>query len=79
MASPHLVLIGAAAAFFVSYIQDGVFLTCWTDHVQIYDYFLTLDLEVRVIWGPPWSIPKSLFLLNRYLPFLEMLLNYFRA
>ncbi|KAF5348772.1 hypothetical protein D9756_009740 [Leucocoprinus leucothites] len=44
----------------------------------IYDYLLTLNLEVQLIWESPWSIPKALFLLNRYLPFLEFILNYFR-
>jgi len=32
-----------------------------------YDYTLTLDLEVSLIWAAPWSIPKVLFLLTRYL------------
>ncbi|KAJ3565244.1 hypothetical protein NP233_g7754 [Leucocoprinus birnbaumii] len=44
----------------------------------VYDYFLTLDIEVQVIWETPWSASKTLFILNRYLPLIEFILNYFR-
>ncbi|KAG9313156.1 hypothetical protein JVU11DRAFT_6606 [Chiua virens] len=32
----------------------------------LYDYFLTLPLEVSYIWKSPWSLVKVLFLVNRY-------------
>lgn len=32
----------------------------------LYDYFLTLPEEVKLIWPTPWSLVKALFLINRY-------------
>ncbi|KAF8599788.1 hypothetical protein BDV93DRAFT_609081 [Ceratobasidium sp. AG-I] len=32
----------------------------------LYDYFLTLPDEVRLIWPTDWSLVKILFLINRY-------------
>lgn len=37
----------------------------------IYDYLLTLDLEVKLIWKADWNLGKFLFLLTRYLPFFD--------
>ncbi|KAG8740863.1 hypothetical protein FRC10_003818 [Ceratobasidium sp. 414] len=34
--------------------------------VLLYDYFLTLPDEVRLIWPTSWSLVKILFLINRY-------------
>lgn len=34
--------------------------------IVVYDYFLTLDLEIEHIWKSRWSIGKVLFLINRY-------------
>ncbi|KAL5536150.1 hypothetical protein ACEPAF_4255 [Sanghuangporus sanghuang] len=33
----------------------------------LYDYCLTIDDEIRRIWPSRWSIPKLLFLINRYI------------
>ncbi|KAN0088198.1 hypothetical protein V8E55_005255 [Tylopilus felleus] len=33
----------------------------------LYDYLLTLGLEVEFIWDAPWTTVKTLFLFNRYL------------
>lgn len=35
----------------------------------VYDYALTFDEEKRLVWPTRLSLPKVLFLLNRYLPF----------
>ncbi|KZP11735.1 hypothetical protein FIBSPDRAFT_962011 [Athelia psychrophila] len=37
----------------------------------VYDYILTFDSEVTLIWGEPWKSLKVLFLLSRYLPFAD--------
>ncbi|KZP31925.1 hypothetical protein FIBSPDRAFT_882815 [Athelia psychrophila] len=37
----------------------------------IYDYILTFNSEVSLIWGEPWKSLKILFLLSRYLPFAD--------
>ncbi|KAF9466689.1 hypothetical protein BDZ94DRAFT_1305929 [Collybia nuda] len=39
--------------------------------VLTYDYLCTLEREVAHIWTRPWSFGTCLFLLNRYLPFVD--------
>lgn len=39
------------------------------DFFQLYDYALTLSLEVSLFWLAPWKMLNVLFLLTRYLPF----------
>jgi hypothetical protein len=39
----------------------------WT---QAYNYVLTLNLEISLIWAAPWGVPTALFLLSRYLPLM---------
>ena len=36
---------------------------------QIYDYFLTLHLEIKFVWLSQWTYTKVLFLLIRYMAF----------
>ncbi|KAA1472912.1 hypothetical protein DENSPDRAFT_881622 [Dentipellis sp. KUC8613] len=36
-----------------------------------YDYLLTFPDELELIWGSPWTIMKVIFLLNRYVPFVD--------
>ncbi|TCD64263.1 hypothetical protein EIP91_004302 [Steccherinum ochraceum] len=40
----------------------------------VYDYILTFDSEVNLIWSSNWSTVKVLFVLTRYLPFSDMFL-----
>ena len=35
--------------------------------MMLYDHILTLDDEVRLIWNAKTTLPKILFLLNRYM------------
>jgi len=42
----------------------------------IYDYVLTLHLEIKYIWRSPWTYTKVLFLLIRYLAFMAVVLNF---
>ncbi|KDQ28879.1 hypothetical protein PLEOSDRAFT_156616 [Pleurotus ostreatus PC15] len=44
----------------------------------LYDYSLTVDAEPTLIWSAPWSLGKALFLLTRYLPFLDSSLSLYR-
>ena len=39
----------------------------------VYEYVLTFDKELRVIWGRRFTIPTILFLANRYLAFVFVL------
>jgi len=38
----------------------------------LYEYLLTIELEVNLIWYSSWSYIKVLFLLTRYLPIFEI-------
>ncbi|KAJ7128801.1 hypothetical protein C8R43DRAFT_1027203 [Mycena crocata] len=38
----------------------------------VFDYLLTLNLEVSLVWPSRWSISKILFILSRYLVFCEV-------
>lgn len=40
--------------------------------LKIYDYLLTFEREVSLIWCSPRSIVKTLFLLTRYTPFVGL-------
>ncbi|GJJ06663.1 hypothetical protein Clacol_000858 [Clathrus columnatus] len=37
-------------------------------HLTIYNYFLTLDDEIKFIWPTPLNLGKALFFLVRYIP-----------
>jgi len=39
--------------------------------IQVYDYLLTFDDERTLMWPKPWSPTKVLFLMIRYLPFVD--------
>ena len=41
------------------------------DH-QVYDWLTVLDREVEHIWRRKWSIPKALFIISRYGPFVDI-------
>jgi len=45
--------------------------------ILFFDYFLTLNLEVTFVWPRAWSISKVLFVLSRYLPFVEVPLIFY--
>lgn len=42
--------------------------------LKIFDWFLTLDMEVFYIWQAPWNVMKGLYLLARYMPCIELAL-----
>ncbi|KAF8582169.1 hypothetical protein K439DRAFT_1351914, partial [Ramaria rubella] len=37
----------------------------------IYDFVLTLDLEIDLVWGTPWNVGRILFFLTRYSVYIE--------
>ncbi|KAF8520696.1 hypothetical protein JB92DRAFT_1888561 [Gautieria morchelliformis] len=41
----------------------------------IYDHFLTLDIEVELMWPAPWSVSKVLYIILAYLGFLISVFN----
>jgi len=60
----------SASALFVNMFRQ----VCWLLtqlQLQIYDYLLTLHLEIRLIWFSRWSYTKVLYLLIRYMSFIN--------
>ncbi|KAF9035730.1 hypothetical protein BDZ89DRAFT_1062012 [Hymenopellis radicata] len=39
--------------------------------ITVFDYLLTLEQEVELIWGSEWTITKLLYLVTRYAPFVN--------
>jgi hypothetical protein len=40
----------------------------------VYDYMLTLTREIDYVWFSQWNIIKITFLVQRYLPFLDVIM-----
>lgn len=43
--------------------------------LYVYEWLITLDEEIRYFWTGPWTASRALFLLNRYIPPLIMILS----
>jgi len=39
--------------------------------IFIWDYILTFSMEVDLVWKSEWNVMKGLYLLQRYLPFID--------
>ena len=37
----------------------------------IWDYILTFQMEVDLVWKSKWTLMKGLYLFQRYLPFID--------
>ncbi|THV03325.1 hypothetical protein K435DRAFT_775011 [Dendrothele bispora CBS 962.96] len=51
----------------------GNLVVCIT--LLVYDYICTLDQEVTYVWSKPLALGSILFFINRYLPFIDAVLN----
>ncbi|KAF8995033.1 hypothetical protein BDQ17DRAFT_1366088 [Cyathus striatus] len=47
----------------------------YINHLGIYEVCLTLNMEISFIWGSRWSLMKVLYLLTRYLTFVDVSLS----
>ena len=45
--------------------------------VFIWDYILTFEMEVDHVWKSQWNFMKGLYLFQRYLPFIDIMLIFF--
>ncbi|KAJ6605403.1 hypothetical protein DFH09DRAFT_1121327 [Mycena vulgaris] len=66
-----------AAALAASRLQMVKYAGIASSAILFFDYLLTFDLEMALIWPSRWSISKILFLLSRYLVFVEVPLGYY--
>ncbi|KAF9553767.1 hypothetical protein CPC08DRAFT_216582 [Agrocybe pediades] len=39
--------------------------------IFIWDYFMTLGMEIELVWSSRWTFMKVVFLIQRYLPFFD--------
>ena len=37
----------------------------------VYDYLLTLEMEIELVWKSKWNWIKFVYLFQRYLPFID--------
>ncbi|OAX36024.1 hypothetical protein K503DRAFT_772919 [Rhizopogon vinicolor AM-OR11-026] len=44
-----------------------------------YDYIVTMDKEVRLMWGSKWGVARVLFCISRYLPFIASAIYHYYA
>lgn len=63
-----------------SIISLALFFSYWTvaaGVVVIYDWVLTLGLEIELIWRQHWSLMTVLYLVTRYIGILYSVLSTF--
>jgi len=46
--------------------------------IYIWDYILTFNMEVDLVWKSRWTLMKALYLFQRYLPFIEAAITLYR-
>ncbi|KAL4246080.1 hypothetical protein ABKN59_003319 [Abortiporus biennis] len=56
-----------------AYAVDWICGVCMT--ILLYDHIITFGQEVATMWSSRWSVPKVLFLLNRYLVVAILVFN----
>jgi len=64
--------MGSMNADFESRLIPSTLCACVT--ILVYDLICTLDQEILYVWPRPWSMSTALFVLNRYLPFVDTFL-----
>ncbi|KAL4260149.1 hypothetical protein AB1N83_008817 [Pleurotus pulmonarius] len=73
MASPSIQELEKLAVIIVEHQRLEIYVILSSTTVLVYDYILTFDKEVSLIWfyQSTWSWTSILFMLNRYLPFFD--------
>ncbi|KAF9451098.1 hypothetical protein P691DRAFT_757577 [Macrolepiota fuliginosa MF-IS2] len=46
--------------------------------IYVYDYLLTFDQEVRLVWSSKWNLMKAAFFLNRYFIIVNIIIQQLR-
>ncbi|KAJ7119415.1 hypothetical protein C8R44DRAFT_788018 [Mycena epipterygia] len=65
--------MGSLNASFEARLVPSTLCACAT--ILVYDLICTIDQEILYVWPQPWSMSTALFLLNRYLPFVDTFLG----
>ncbi|KAL5480240.1 hypothetical protein ACEPAI_1510 [Sanghuangporus weigelae] len=53
-------------------LQEFISILRNVDIAKVYDWLLTLDEEVFLVWPSRFGLPKVLFFLNRYFPLIDL-------
>ncbi|KAJ7475251.1 hypothetical protein B0H11DRAFT_2034723 [Mycena galericulata] len=61
--------MGSMSGDFEGRLVPATLCACAT--ILVYDLMCTLDQEILYVWPRPWSISTVLYVLNRYLPFID--------
>lgn len=67
-------LFRGCSKFYTSSLISGPL----TKNLQFFDWMLTFDLEVEFIWNSDWSLMKTVYLMDRFLPIVEFILAMIR-
>jgi len=73
--TPSYMPFNPKALTFFKEVQDSNYLNVAFLMLLLYDHAITLDKEVAWIWTLRWRLPKIVFLLNRYVITLLVLLQ----
>ncbi|KIM91463.1 hypothetical protein PILCRDRAFT_130148 [Piloderma croceum F 1598] len=68
-------LLGADDLQFFSSTWKNNYFIAGSIALLLYDHIITLDKEVEWIWTLRWRLPKVLFIINRYIISLLLLLD----
>ncbi|ETW77542.1 hypothetical protein HETIRDRAFT_173803 [Heterobasidion irregulare TC 32-1] len=47
--------------------------------ILIQDWLVLFGEEVDLVWNSQWSIPKLLYIINRYAPFVDVTLDLYHS
>ncbi|KAJ7507383.1 hypothetical protein B0H11DRAFT_1971517 [Mycena galericulata] len=63
---------GQQLALLASYIQAVRYMHVVDITILLFDYSVTMDLEMSLMWSSKWSLSKFLFFLSRYSPLFDV-------
>ncbi|TFK63333.1 hypothetical protein BDN72DRAFT_328595 [Pluteus cervinus] len=55
-------------------IRVSQYFTLASSTLYLYDLLLTIDLEIDLLWPSKWTLMKVIYLLQRYLPVVDMVI-----
>ena len=71
-------LVVSPAAILVRFLHSNT--ATWLTHLpKIYDYLITFERELVLVWRSPWSAIKILFFVTRYAPVFGVSAAFYRA
>ncbi|KAJ6570130.1 hypothetical protein DFH09DRAFT_1313334 [Mycena vulgaris] len=66
-AESNMALVASASLLQIVKYMDVVSIT-----ILVFDYLLSLELEISLVWGSKWTLSKIFYMLARYPPFIDV-------